>query len=237
MADDAPPPGAPLWIVSFADMISNIVTFFILLAAFSTPSPYDTDVRDQAVTAKEKGVFAGASKKRAVVSRRGGEDTKAEGEGTEKSSRRSEKSLDGKLDTFVQDASYKVKPDLERLDDGLRITLAADRVFGPGEWVPKGEHADVIEEIGRYFRGEGCVFVVEAHVDGRTHRTSGVESPFDLSRRMALAVASVLTDRAGVPAHRVGIAPLGASQPIASDDEAAGRAKNRRIAIVVRKGS
>ena len=33
---DAPPPGAPLYMVSFGDMITIMLTFFILLCSYST---------------------------------------------------------------------------------------------------------------------------------------------------------------------------------------------------------
>ena len=36
--EDEAPPGAPEWIVTFSDMISLLVTFFILLMTFSTPA-------------------------------------------------------------------------------------------------------------------------------------------------------------------------------------------------------
>jgi chemotaxis protein MotB len=237
VADEAPPPGAPLWIVSFADMISNMVTFFILLAAFSTPSANDATSASTGPGLREKGIFEQSSKSRALVGRRPTADAKHGSAGPENPSRRSERERDEKLDRFVQDADYSVKPDLERLPDGLRLNFAADRMFAPGAHEPRPEVAQLMEETGRFFRGEGCEFLVEAHCDGRSHETSGFASPRELSRDMAIAAAQVLIARAGVPAYRVAIVPFGASQPVASDEDAVGRAKNRRVAIVVRKTS
>ena len=237
MADDAPPPSAPLWIVSFGDMISNMVTFFILLAAFSTPSEADTNSTTMSPQTNEKGVFDKAKKKRAMVAKAASNDAKLETEGAEKPSERAEVSTDRKLDTFVMNSDYKVKPDFERLADGLRIIVQADRMFAPGDATLRPEAAEVIAEIGRYFRGESCEYVVEAHVDGRSHRYAGDASPLGLSRRMAIATAAWLHTEAGVETHRISIAPRGAAEPVASDDEAAGRAKNRRVVIFVRKTS
>ncbi|HYC76559.1 MAG TPA: OmpA family protein [Planctomycetota bacterium] len=234
MADDAPPPMAPLWIVSFGDMISNMVTFFILLAAFSTPSSADVDVRELAVNVREPGVFD-VAKKRAVLKRPASADAKIDVDGAEQPSQREEENLDRKLDAFVMGPEYAVKPDFSRLADGLRIQLEADRAFRPGDAEPSPEAAELIMEIGRFFRGEGCTFTVEAHCDARTHRYSGASTPAELSRDMAVAAARVLHERAEVPAHRVIVAPKGADSPVASDDTPAGRAANRRIAVVVRK--
>ncbi len=237
MADDAPPPGAPMWIVSFGDMISNMVTFFILLAAFSTPSEADTDNTTMSTQQNEKGVFESNKKKRAMVAKAASNDAKVATDGPEKPSERTEESADRKLDTFVMNSDYDVKPDLERLADGLRIVVQADRMFAPGGSQLRPEAADIVTEVGKYFRGESCEFVVEAHVDGRSHRDAGDASPLDLSRSMAVATATWLQKEAGVEAHQIAIAPRGAASPVASDDEAAGRAKNRRIVIFVRKSS
>lgn len=234
MADDAPPPGAPLWIVSFGDMISNMVTFFILLAAFSTPSEADTDNREMAVNVKEKGVFD-SGRKRSMVKKSATADAKAETNGAEKPSARVEQDLDRRLDTFVMGPEYKVKPDLERLPDGLRIALLADKMFAPGSHRLRPEAAEIVGDIGRYFRGEGCDFVVETHADGRSHRYAGDASPLDLTRGMAAAVADILRVDAQVPPHRIAVAPRGATEPVASDDDPLGRAQNRRVVVYVRK--
>jgi chemotaxis protein MotB len=237
VADEAPPPpGAPLWIVSFGDMISNMVTFFILLAAFSTPSEADTDSREMAVHVKEKGVFD-SGRKRSLVKKHASNDAKLETDGAEKPSQRSEQSLDRKLDTFVMNSDYKVKPDFSKLPDGLKVTVQADRMFAPGDATLRPEAAEIITEIGKFFRGEDCEYVVEAHVDARSHRYAGDASPLDLSRRMAIAAFVRLTQDAGVEPHRVAVSAKGASEPVASDEEAAGRAKNRRVVIYVRKTS
>lgn len=37
-APDGAPPGAPLWMLSFADMMTNLLTFFILMAAYTKSS-------------------------------------------------------------------------------------------------------------------------------------------------------------------------------------------------------
>jgi chemotaxis protein MotB len=236
MDDDAPPPGAPLWIVSFGDMISNMVTFFIMLAAFSTPAEADTDVTEMAIVVNEKGVFD-RGKKRALVPKPSSADAKNDRDGPETPTKRSEETLDRSLDRYVSSSAFNVPVDLERLPDGLAIRIAADRMFAPGDAELKPEAAQIVEEIGRYFRGEGCDFTVEAHADSRSHVYAAKEGPLELTRSMAAKVATYLVERADVEPHRVAIQPAGASKPAATDDDAAGRAKNRRVVIYVRKPS
>lgn len=57
----------------------------------------------------------------------------------------------------------------------------------------------------------------------------------DLSQRRANAVRQVMIERFGVPASRVSAEGFGESQPVASNDTAAGRAQNRRVITVIIK--
>ena len=52
-------PGAPLWIISFADMISNLVIFFILVATYASRNT-DTNSVPKKMLDKQIGVFGSA---------------------------------------------------------------------------------------------------------------------------------------------------------------------------------
>ena len=52
-AESEEPAGAPDWIVTFADMISLLVTFFILLMTFSTMEVYDAFNTDGALVGSQ----------------------------------------------------------------------------------------------------------------------------------------------------------------------------------------
>lgn len=70
-------------------------------------------------------------------------------------------------------------------------------------------------------------------VVGHTDSTGTAAYNVDLSQRRARSVANVLT-AGGVASSRIAIAGMGMSQPIASNDTAAGRAQNRRVEIIIR---
>jgi outer membrane protein OmpA-like peptidoglycan-associated protein len=70
-------------------------------------------------------------------------------------------------------------------------------------------------------------------VTGHTDNTGSAAYNQSLSERRANAVASELIGN-GVPAFRIRAIGRGFSQPIASNDTAAGRAQNRRVEITIR---
>ena len=70
-------------------------------------------------------------------------------------------------------------------------------------------------------------------VIGHTDNTGAAAYNQDLSQRRAVAVASVLRE-SGVPGARVAAYGRGEDQPIASNLTPDGRAKNRRVEIIIR---
>ncbi len=70
---------------------------------------------------------------------------------------------------------------------------------------------------------------INAHTDNKGHALENLER----SQRQASNVRSALIDRFGVESERLSAEGFGAERPIASNRTAEGRAKNRRIEVVV----
>lgn len=88
-----------------------------------------------------------------------------------------------------------------------------------------------LEEIGRFLRANPTMGVVVAgHTDGQ----GNFDYNLQLSARRAQAVVAALTRDFSVPAARLTGFGVGMAAPIASNDNEAGRAQNRRVEIVRR---
>ena len=88
-----------------------------------------------------------------------------------------------------------------------------------------------LEEIGRFLRANpGMAVVVAGHTDGQGAFDYNVQ----LSGRRAQAVVAALVRDFAVPAARLTAFGAGMAAPIASNDQDAGRARNRRVEIVKR---
>ena len=87
----------------------------------------------------------------------------------------------------------------------------------------------IVQRIGKALLGVG---IERVRVDGHTD-TSGKETYNQmLSLRRAKSVATVLNS-VGMKEENIQLRGLGSSQPVASNDTAAGRTENRRVSIVV----
>ncbi|MDH3628453.1 MAG: OmpA family protein [Acidobacteriota bacterium] len=72
----------------------------------------------------------------------------------------------------------------------------------------------------------------KVEVEGHTDSTGGAEYNLDLSQRRANSVLSLLRSQ-GLEADRLQAVGFGMQQPVADNDTAAGRSKNRRVEIVI----
>lgn len=117
---------------------------------------------------------------------------------------------------------------------GTVITLSGSVIFpsGKSELLPSAR-SKLSEVATALSQGEASSKIV---VEGHTDSVGSAEMNQQLSMRRAEAVKGALVTQ-GVDASRVSVVGHGASQPIAENDSAAGRANNRRVEIVVQPAS
>ncbi|HWU63210.1 MAG TPA: DUF4892 domain-containing protein [Ensifer sp.] len=95
----------------------------------------------------------------------------------------------------------------------------------------KPESRPTLDEIGKFLKANADIALV---VTGHTDAKGGFDYNVDLSKRRAQAVAVDLAQHYGIAAARLTPFGAGMSSPVASNDEEAGRAKNRRVELVKR---
>ena len=117
------------------------------------------------------------------------------------------------------------------LGSAQRIALDSAVLFDTGEYTLKPKAFAAIDEVlGAIGNRAETSVVVAGHTDA-----VGAESDNEtLSRNRAGAVADFLVGEAGFSQKRVTLKAYGESRPVASNETAAGRARNRRVELTVR---
>lgn len=103
-------------------------------------------------------------------------------------------------------------------------------LFDTGKADVKPESKPSLEQIAAFLKAEPTV---KLHVVGHTDSVGGFDSNLALSKRRADAVAAALVKDYGIAANRMvgnGVASLA---PVASNSSDEGRAKNRRVELVL----
>lgn len=117
-------------------------------------------------------------------------------------------------------------------DNQLKLEIPADISFDKNSAALKPELRNVLDTFADGLRqnSNGMVVRIVGHTDSSGN--DAINNPLSLQR--AETVKDYLTDRS-VPASRVETAGRGSREPIASNDNAQGQAKNRRVEIFLRE--
>jgi flagellar motor protein MotB len=123
--------------------------------------------------------------------------------------------------------------DVRQDSEVIRIEVPSDKLFTPGTAQLQTDGARILDEVAAavhrtYPRQR---IVVEAHTDDSlgTNPTAA----HALTTGQAQAVFQQLVQRGRLPARQLAVLAMGENHPLASNATPAGKAKNRRIEIVV----
>lgn len=117
----------------------------------------------------------------------------------------------------------------ELTDEGWEFGLSGKVLFGSDVESLNAQSTEIVERIGKALLGVG---IERVRVDGHTDASGKEAYNQQLSLRRAKSVANVL-GTVGMKQENIQLQGLGSSEPVASNDTAAGRTENRRVAIVV----
>ncbi|MYL24785.1 OmpA family protein [Vreelandella massiliensis] len=147
----------------------------------------------------------------------------------------SAQALNQALTQRVEDSLYL--PDLagvevSRVSEGINLRVQDQLLFPSSDAALTGDGealvASLVDTIQRY---DGKVSV-EGHSDSRPINTEEFPSNWALSSARAIAIVEAL-EAAGVATERLRAVGLAATEPLADNDTAQGRARNRRVEVVI----
>jgi chemotaxis protein MotB len=116
---------------------------------------------------------------------------------------------------------------------GVTIALNDRALFKPGEArIPASAEAS-FDAIGRVLNRYSNHILLEGHTDSVPIHNAHFQSNWELSTARSMAVMELLERRAGMPSGRFSIGGSADNSPISVDSGEPGRARNRRVDIVV----
>ena len=118
---------------------------------------------------------------------------------------------------------------------GLVITFVAEVLFDSGRAVIKKEAYPILDKVAKVIKDKvyDREIGVEGHTDNEPIMHSGWKSNWELSTARATSVLHYLVDEGKLNPKKLSAIGYGEYRPIASNETAEGRQKNRRVEIVV----
>ncbi len=238
--EDDPPAGAPDWIVTFADMISLLVTFFILLLTFSS--------MEENEAFQVKGNIIGTT---GVLQDTGGEsatpppiyDTMNAMDATRGAqlphSRPTEELLDSVSDKGMKATEQHKEVNLSAMKDGILLKYDERACFKPGSVELSPFLQKSVAELARTLQHYPHIVVIEGHTDTGFQPTRKYATAEALCVAQCKAVAEVMLANSDLNPLQLQISAMGTAYPTSpnSNETADGRQRNRRVELRIMSNS
>ncbi|MFO7595094.1 MAG: flagellar motor protein MotB [Desulfocurvibacter africanus] len=229
--EEAPEEGAPGWMTTFADMMSLLLCFFILLLSFSS-----MDV------AKYEKVL-GSLKYAFGVQRTPSDSEFASPPGV--SQELSENlSADQKdilglvlvLRKLVhQDVDVKDLAVVSSDRNGALLRVQAGAMFDPGSAALKPEAVKIIDKAVTILKERNFSVVIRGHTDSHIVHSAQFPSNWELSAARAAASARLVIERGAIDTNRIKAIGYADSRPLVPNSTEENRAFNRRVEFYFHK--
>lgn len=124
---------------------------------------------------------------------------------------------------------------VEQRDGKVYVSMENKLLFESGSWDVNARGREAVVELGKVLANNKEIAVlIEGHTDNVPYGEQGlIKNNWDLSTKRATAIVSILTENNAIPKENLTAAGRGEYAPIASNATSDGKAKNRRIEVVL----
>jgi chemotaxis protein MotB len=208
-------PAIPAWMTTFSDLMSLLLTFFILLLSFSSVSEEEFKKAMGALTSPIKlnlPLLTGKhSEARPTL-----QDAKTE------------------IEREIQIEQQQRHVEVFESREGIIIRISDRALFDSGHARLKEEFIPLLGKIGSVLARMPNLVEIEGHTDNVPIRTEQFPNNYWLSSARALNVLDVFHREVGIAPERLSAIGYGEFRPLVGNDTPEGRAINRRVEIKVR---
>jgi len=192
------------WLTTFADMMTLLMTFFVLLFAMSTIDPVKLEQFGQTL-----GEHQGSKKKSKKVSL---------------------SQIKTEVNKLVKDQKLQQQVKVRMDARGVTLEIASDLAFKIGSADLSPSIKDFLVKLVSTMEKATYAIAVEGHTDNVPIRSTQFPSNWELSASRASAVITYLTSQ-GIAPDKFRAIGFGDTAPKVDNDTAENRAKNRRVDI------
>jgi chemotaxis protein MotB len=205
------------WLVSYCDMISLLVTFFLMMMTFSTKDKYDLKEASLGLLRGRGGIW-----KNPTAFPQQNEIDLLQVEMFAK-----------EIAALTHDANDEQSLSVKAVIDGFTMSFDMACSFAPGsDQVPPALRNQLLK-VGRVLSRYEFTVVVEGFTDALFKPNAFYSDDVAMGLGRAREASYVLMDECGVRADRVQLSSVGALRPRAGNDTALGRQSNRRVELRV----
>ncbi|MCK0179564.1 OmpA family protein [Flavobacteriaceae bacterium S0862] len=124
---------------------------------------------------------------------------------------------------------------VEQRDGKVYVSMENKLLFSSGSWAVGTEGRRAVQQLGAVLANNPEIAIlIEGHTDNVPYKgNSQLSGNWDLSTKRATAIVNILRENANINPENLTAAGRGEYAPIATNDTAEGKAKNRRIEVIL----
>ncbi|MUP44801.1 cell envelope biogenesis protein OmpA [Gramella sp. BOM4] len=124
---------------------------------------------------------------------------------------------------------------VEQRDGKVYVSMENKLLFDSGSWAVNSEGRKAVQQLGSVLANNPDIAVlIEGHTDNVPYGGSGqLKDNWDLSTKRATSIVQILRENKSIDPENLTAAGRGEFAPVASNDSETGRAKNRRIEVIL----
>ncbi|MEE9498603.1 MAG: flagellar motor protein MotB [Nitrospinaceae bacterium] len=229
----------PPWVITFADMVTLLMVFFILLFAIGTVEQdkwrqIKESLREAlgADAIEELGTRQGLD----VIQTQVDEQTVHAVDEVGAMVNREMEDIISEVEEFVFKNKLSGEVRVSSDERGAVITISDVVVFPPGSADMTSRGRKTLRQVFDVLKQFNYNVKVEGHTDNTPIHTLRYPSNWELSASRAAEVAHMLIDD-GYPPERLSVEGFAEFRPIVPNTSAQNRSRNRRIEVVYQRGS
>lgn len=124
---------------------------------------------------------------------------------------------------------------VEQRDGKVYVSMENKLLFQSGSWAVGSQGKLAVKQLGEVLADNPEIAIlIEGHTDNVPYKGNAqLSGNWDLSTKRATAIVNILRENAAINPENLTAAGRGEFAPIASNDTAEGKAKNRRIEVIL----
>ncbi|RLD29110.1 MAG: cell envelope biogenesis protein OmpA [Bacteroidetes bacterium] len=124
---------------------------------------------------------------------------------------------------------------IEQRDGKVYVSMENKLLFSSGSWAVGSQGRQAVQQLGSVLGDNPDIAVlIEGHTDNVPYKGSTqLSGNWDLSTKRATAIVNILRENSSINPENLTAAGRGEFAPIATNDTVEGKAKNRRIEVIL----